>query len=110
MWPAYSVCVSACPNVNNTVADCKLSENSIVKSCEPQPGPYDSRLFLDRWCFPVYSSLDPSLTTEYNNVIGQFGLDDLEMYARDIRLSWKVYLICVFSIFVLIFFWNLMLN
>ena len=110
VWPAYSVCVSACPNVNNTVADCKLSENSIVKSCEPQPGPYDSRLFLDRWCFPVYSSLDPSLTTEYNNVIGQFGLDDLEMYARDIRLSWKVYLICVFSIFVLIFFWNLMLN
>ena len=43
-------------------------------------------------------------------MIGEFGLDDLDMYARDIRLAWKVYLICLFTIFVLIFLWNLLLN
>jgi len=58
----------------------------------------------------VYNTLDPSIQDKYNNVIGTFGLDDLDMYARDVRLSWKVYLICVFSVFVLIFFWNLMLR
>lgn len=109
-WFAYSVCVSACPNQNNTVADCKLSPNSIVKSCTPEPSPYDSKLFLERWCFPVYETLDPVVKARYDNVIGGFGLDDIDMYARDIRLSWKVYLICVFSVFVLIFFWNLMLR
>lgn len=57
VWVAYSVCVSACPTTANAEADCKLSENSIVKSCAPEPQPYDSQLFLDRWCFPVYSSL-----------------------------------------------------
>lgn len=25
IWPAYSVCVSQCPNINNAVADCKIS-------------------------------------------------------------------------------------
>lgn len=30
MWIAYSVCVSACPTVNNAEADCKISEDSIV--------------------------------------------------------------------------------
>jgi len=110
MWIAYTACVAACPTQNNAVADCKLSENSIVTSCAPSPSPYDSELFLDRWCMPVYDTLDPSIQEKYNNVVGTFGLDDLDMYARDIRLSWKAYLICLFSVFVLIFFWNLMLN
>jgi hypothetical protein len=82
----------------------------MVDSCTPNPEPYDSKLFLDRWCMPVYATLPPSIQDNYNDVIGSFGLDDIEMYARDIRLSWKVYAICVFTVFVLIFFWNLMLR
>jgi hypothetical protein len=50
------------------------------------------------------------LTSNYNDLIGSFGLDDIEMYARDIRLSWKMYLICIATTFILIFFWNLMLR
>lgn len=110
VWIAYSVCVSECPTMANTEADCKLSENSLVTSCVPQPEPYDSKLFLDRWCFPQYSTLPPSIQSNYNNIIGSFGLDDVEMYARDIRLSWKVYLMGIVTCFVLIFFWNLMLR
>lgn len=43
-------------------------------------------------------------------MIGSFGLDDVEMYARDIRLCWKVYLIGIVTCIVLIFFWNLLLR
>lgn len=50
------------------------------------------------------------MTSNYNNLIGSFGLDDIEMYARDIRLSWKIYLICIATTFILIFLWNLMLR
>jgi hypothetical protein len=110
VWFAYSVCVSECPTQDNQVADCKLSDDSVVTSCVPDPEPYDSQLFLDRWCLPVYSTLPASIQDNYNDVIGSFGLDDIEMYARDIRLSWKVYAISVFTCFVLIFFWNLMLR
>jgi len=59
---------------------------------------------------PVYNTLPPELQDKYNNVVGSFGLDDLDMYARDIRLSWKAYLICLVTIFICIFLWNLMLN
>lgn len=110
MWLAYTVCVSECPTSVNPTSDCKLSPNSIVKSCVPEPEPYDSSLFLDRWCIPVYSTLPESIKDNYNNVVGSIGLDDIELYARDIRLSWKVYLISIASIFVLIFLWNLMLR
>ncbi len=82
----------------------------MVDSCEPEPSPYDSQLFLDRWCIPVYSTLPADIQSQYNDVVGTFGLDDIEMYARDVRESWKVYLICLGSTFILIFFWNLMLR
>ena len=59
---------------------------------------------------PVYNTLDPSIQDKYNNVVGTFGLDDLDMYARDIRLAWRVYLCCLVTVFILIFLWNLMLN
>ena len=32
---AYTACVSECPTVNNTVADCKISNNSLVTDCTP---------------------------------------------------------------------------
>jgi hypothetical protein len=82
----------------------------MVDSCEPIPEPYESKLFLDRWCLPVYNTLPPSIQDNYNSVIGTFGLDDIEMYVRDIRLSWKVFLISIVTCFILIFFWNLMLR
>jgi hypothetical protein len=37
-------------------------------------------------------------------------LDDLQSYARDIRDSWKVYLICLVTTFILIFLWNWLLR
>ena len=61
VWFAYSVCVSACPTNETLTADCKLTPNSIVTTCDPQPGTYSSQLFLDRWCLPVYNTLPPSL-------------------------------------------------
>jgi MFS superfamily sulfate permease-like transporter len=59
---------------------------------------------------PILSTLPANLTEPYNNIIGGFGLDDLQSYARDIRDSWKVYLICLVTTFILIFLWNWMLR
>jgi len=52
--------------------------------------------------------LPANVTAKYN--IGGVSLFSLQSYARDIRLSWKVYLICLPITFVLIFLWNWMLK
>lgn len=75
-----------------------------------EPAPYGSDLFLDRYCLPILSTLPEGSLDTYNNIIGGFGLDDLQSYARDIRDSWKVYLICLVTTFILIFLWNWMLR
>lgn len=54
------------------------------------------------------STLPINETSQFN--IGGFGLNDLQSYARDIRESWKIFLICLFFTFVLIFLWNWMLR
>ena len=56
-WFAYTVCVSFCPGVDNPVADCKLSANSLVTTCAAAPQAYGSELFLDRVCLPILSTL-----------------------------------------------------
>jgi hypothetical protein len=43
-------------------------------------------------------------------MIGSFGLDDIEIYVRDIQESWVIYLLAVPMIFVLLFLWNLCLR
>lgn len=59
-------------------------------------------------CLPIVSTLPINETSQFN--IGGFGLNDLQSYARDIRESWKIFLICLFFTFVLIFLWNWMLR
>lgn len=43
-------------------------------------------------------------------MVGSLGLDDVEIWLRDIREAWPVYCICVPLSLVLIFFWNLLLR
>jgi solute carrier family 44 (choline transporter-like protein), member 2/4/5 len=107
-WLPWGVCVQSCPTVANPIPECIPA--GLADTCDPKPEAYDSRLFIDRFCVPVYDSLPVSLEGNYNDLIGSYGLDDLELYVRDIRESWIIYLIAIPSIFVLIFIWNLCLR
>ena len=53
-WLVSSVCVKECPTWATKGIECKKTAN--VDNCQPTVQ-YDSALFLDRWCTPVYSSL-----------------------------------------------------
>ena len=72
--------------------------------------PYDSSVFLDRWCLPVYETLPANIKTNYDNVIGSIGLDDVQSYIRDIERAAYLYLLCIGTILVLIFLYNWMLR
>lgn len=103
----YSVCVSACPSESSLVVHCHTTSN--VQNCNPNYA-YNSTLFLERWCTPVYTDLPSQYTDQYNNVIGSYGLDDVEIWLRDVRESWPVYCICVPMVLILVFIWNLLLR
>jgi len=81
-----------------------------VTTCDPKPAPYTSNLFLDRICIPQFDSLSPQSQAYYESLIGVAGIFDLQSYIRDIRVSWKIYLICIPITFVLMFLWNWMLR
>ena len=55
-WPPYGVCVTECPTKDQVDFPCKTTDNS--PSCSMGDYTYDSYLFIDRWCLPIYSSLD----------------------------------------------------
>lgn len=71
---------------------------------------YNTIQFLDRWCLPDYTTLPPNLKTNYDNLIGTVGLDDILRYAEDIWKSWPLYCIGFGSALVLVFFWNIALR
>ena len=81
-WSPWAVCVKECPTEGSPTPECKLAGSATT--CEPKPEPYDSYLFLDLYCFPDYDSLPISLEDNYDNMIGSFGIDDIEVYVRDI--------------------------
>jgi len=113
LWLPWAVCVKECPTIEEPIFYCKSTENvkaSADGTCEIKGTDYTSSLFLDRWCLPVYDTLPPDIKSNYDNVIGSLGLDDVQSYVRDIERAANVYLICIVTCLVLIFAYNWMLR
>lgn len=56
-WLPWAVCVKACPTVAQPIFYCKATDNvpsAEDGTCEIIGVDYNSSLFLERWCFPVY--------------------------------------------------------
>ena len=61
---------------------------------------------MDRWCLPDYNNLQEEYKTNYDNVIGSLGLDDVQQYIRDIEHAAKLYGLIIGTCFVIIFLYN----
>ena len=112
IWTPWAVCVSECPRLQGATDlhfDCRPTDNNA--NCVILDGEgYNSSVFLDRWCLPVYNTLPNSMKETYDNVIGTLGLDDLQSYVRDIEKSWRLFLACVGTCLLTIFLYNWMLR
>ena len=58
----------------------------------------------------MYETLPENIKTNYDNVIGSIGLDDIQSYVRDIEKAAYLYLLCIGTVMVLIFLYNWMLR
>jgi len=99
--------------MNNTAipVDCKPTNNTMnCDSTNNGAERYNSIEFLERWCLPDYNTLPPGLKDNYDNMIGNIGIDDVLTYVYDIIRSWPLYCICFGSALVYVFLWNIALR
>ena len=110
-WLPYGVCVKKCPTSVEEQVECVPTE--LIKTlggCNSADYPYTSFNFLKRLCVPIYNDLPDNIKANYDNMVGDIGIDDLQMYARDIANCPYIYLASIFSCLLLIFLYNWMLR
>jgi len=117
LWLPYGVCVKTCPTaptdpLQKQTFECIGTENVPATNgyCTTIGPAYTSSLFLERWCLPVYDTLPTEIKSNYDNVIGSVGLDDVQMYVRDIEKAKKLYLLSIGTCLAIIFLYNWMLR
>jgi len=117
LWAPYAVCAKTCPmkaDVGYPKFDCKATTNvgaDAQGQCTVDDAdPYDTTLFLERWCMPQYSTLSLDDRVFYDNVVGSIGLDDVMSYVRDIERAKYLYLVAIGTCLVFIFAYNWMLR
>ena len=118
LWAPYSVCVKKCPMKDDEdypYFECKETQNVSANDqglCRTSKNtdPFDTTLFLNRWCMPKYSSMSDKDKAYYDNVIGTIGLDDVASYTRDIERAKYLYLVAIGTCLALIFLYNWMLR
>jgi len=115
IWIPWAVCVKQCPMISDPTSpqfECVGTDNieSVDGECTIIGPPYDSSLFLDRWCLPVYDTLPATVKSNYDNVIGSIGLDDIQSYIRDIEKASMLYLVSIGTCLAVIFLYNWMLR
>jgi len=86
LWQPYAVCIKACPASTDLVVPCVGTTNvqpDANGDCTPQPAPFPTINFLNKYCVPdltylVNSGTMGNSSAVYNNVIFGLGLDNIQ--------------------------------
>lgn len=84
-----TMCVSRCPTISNQLTSSECKDNSIHNPCQSAtPTPYDSKLYLNRFCIPDTSSSSSSTTYTnfYNSVMDDWGGNYVTAYMADVYI------------------------
>lgn len=71
---------------------------------------YGTDALLSRFCWPNINKLPEGFTKEYENIIGDFGIDDIQTYFEDITISIPVYYYCIGTCLVVAVVYNILLR
>ena len=115
----YATCVSKCPTEEEKTVDChsnaKVSQETCAQAAtETNPGghiAYGTKNILDKFCLPLLSSTNVFFnSTDVDNLVGTFGVDDIQQYYEDIIDAKMVYLYCMSSCLVITVLYNVFLK
>lgn len=96
-----AVCVKECPVEITDKVDCKTtsrvpSKDTCLKEASKDGSGhigYGTNRVLKRFCVPDIDKLPTTISPDlYNNLIGNFGLDDVQEYMEDITEAGNIYL------------------
>lgn len=83
-----AVCVKDCPVEKEDGFDCKktsrIANVAVCKANNPDRYGYGTRRVLNRFCVPNTDKLPEHFEKQLNNVVGSFGLDDIQENLEDI--------------------------
>jgi hypothetical protein len=105
-----AVCVKECPEEITDPVDCKVTSRLLSKNqCLNEKSKdgvghygYGTNTVLKRFCVPDLDKL-PKDMPALDNIIGHFGLDDVQEYTEDIQSATNLYVYSFFScIFVVV--------
>ena len=72
--------------------------------------PYGTKSIFKKFCLPDYDKLPPQINKDsYDNIIGNFGLDDIQEAYEDVVDAKMVYLYSVLTCLVVAVFYNILL-
>lgn len=94
------MCVKSCPRNDTTDIEC-VNTNS-TPNCNKFKAPfrYDSTLIFKKACLPSLKDLSPQLQEKYQSIVGSLGIDNIGQGIQDIMESWEIYLIALFTTFI----------
>jgi len=82
-----TICVSRCPTIASQLNSSECRDTSIASPCQSATGtPYDSKLYLKRFCIPDTSSSSSSTTytSFYDSVMDDWGGNYVTAYMADL--------------------------
>lgn len=83
-----AVCVKSCPAEIADGFDCKktsrIASTDVCKANSPDRFGYGTNRVLNKFCVPNTDKLPEHFSNQLNNVVGSFGLDDIQENLEDI--------------------------
>ena len=79
-----AVCVRSCPENQEDTLDC-ISAGGITcpSTADPEAGGhvgYGTINLFNKFCLPDITDLNPDVEAQYSEIIGDFGIDDIQDY------------------------------
>jgi hypothetical protein len=102
-----AVCVDTCPTEIESKFKCHGTAAIPAAVCESeQMVRYGTKPLLKRFCVPNVDKLPPSIDmSSYDNLIGEFGLDDIQEIGEDLMEAQNAFILVFFTcIFVMIIY------
>lgn len=103
-----AVCVDKCPEEISSSFNCFGTQYVDKSECQSEFSTtgkgyigYGTHTLFKKFCFPDIDKLPSSIDRKtYDNLVGEFGLDDVQEMAEDIFESGKVFLYCFATLMV----------
>lgn len=118
-YTLHAVCVKTCPKEETDPIDCSPTSKTSTQVCETPFSNTTGKGFVGYGTYPIFNTMCfpnpdklPAIISEeeYNNLIGNFGLDDVQEIYGDMVAAKMVFLYALGTCLVVAIIYNILLK